>query len=77
MNRLDKRITMLEAMAHWPDTFAAIVQAIVSPGNLKPDINRVRERHGGEWLRQPGETAQELRDWAIAAAKLTTKGYRC
>ncbi len=46
----------------------------MSPGNLKPDINRVLGHHGGEWLRQPGETAQELTNRAIAAARLTTKG---
>jgi len=74
MNSLDKRITMLEVTARGPDTFDAIVRVIVSPGNPNPDINRVRDHHGGEWLRQPGETARELQDRAIAAARLTTKG---
>lgn len=74
MNNLGKRITALEVTAHGPATFAAIVRVIVSPGNPSPDINRVRDHHGVEWLRQPGETAKELQDRAIAASRLTTKG---
>lgn len=71
---LAQRITMLEATAHGPDTFNDLVNVIVSPGNSNPDINLVWDQHGGEWLRQPGETAQELQVRAIAVARLTTKG---
>jgi len=66
MNSLAQRITMLEATAHGPDIFNDLVNVIVSPGNSNPDINLVRDQHGGEWLRQPGETAQELKVRAIA-----------
>ena len=74
MNSLDKRIAALEVTANGPEAFDAIVRVIISPDNPSPDINRVRDHHGGEWVRMAGETAQELRDRAIAAARLTTKG---
>ncbi|MCW2310575.1 hypothetical protein [Rhodoferax antarcticus] len=62
MQRLDQRITALEAVQ--PRTaFMTIVYTIVEPGNLHPDCNHI-ESGEQQWTRQPLETEKAFIDRA-------------
>lgn len=74
MQKLENRIAALELTMPRKGGITAIWTTILNPDFSQPDVDRMTDHAGGMWLRLPGETAQELQDRAIAAARLTTKG---
>ena len=73
MQNLEKRIAALEATSAPADEMT-IIRRFVSPGHLDAEIHRLRDDDGKAWMRQPGETEQQLIDRASLEVKRTPWG---
>ena len=73
MQNLEKRITAMEAKSGPVDNMT-IIRRFVSPGHLDAEIHRLRDDDGKAWMRQPGETEQQLIDRASLEVKRTPWG---
>lgn len=74
MQSLENRVAALEASTLSEGGITEIWRVIVSPGNLSPNITRVCDDAGAEWLSHPGESAQELQERAASAARRNENG---
>lgn len=63
MQNLDKRVAALERVAR-PDSAITIIRCIVSPDRPTTQIGHIRDKEGNEWVREPGETEDQLTDRA-------------
>ena len=73
MQNLEKRIAAMEAKSGPVDNMT-IIRRFVSPGHLDAEIHRLRDDDGKAWMRQPGETEQQLIDRASLEVKRTPWG---
>lgn len=73
MANLKQRIAALEVVQVGSDPMT-IIHAIVSPGNLHPNYNRIRADDGQAWTREPGETEQDFID---RASRVVTRDQWC
>ena len=73
MQNLEKRIAAMEAKSGPVDNMT-IIRSFVSPGHLDAEIHRLRDDDGKAWMRQPGETEQQLIDRASLEVKRTPWG---
>jgi len=76
MLNLEKRIAALEATSAPVDDMT-IIRRFVIPGHLDAEIHRLRDDDGKAWMRQPGETCQELIDRASLEVKRNSWGVAC
>ena len=73
MLNLEKRIASLEATTA-PVADLTIFLRYVSPGRLDDEIFCLCDDYGNQWMRQPNETEQELKDRATAQVKRNAWG---
>ena len=73
MQNLEKRIAAMEARSGPVDNMT-IIRRFVSPGHIDAEIHRLRDDDGKAWMRQPGETEQELIDRASLEVKRNAWG---
>lgn len=73
MQNLEKRVAALE-LVNPPADDLTIIRRYVRPGHLDAEIYRLRDDDGTLWIRQPGETEQELIDRATLEVKRNALG---
>ena len=73
MQNIERRIAALEATTAPADEIT-IIRKFVSPGHLDAEIFRLRDDDGKLWMRQTGESEQELIDRASKEVKRTPWG---
>lgn len=76
MQSLEKRIAALEA-TNVPTDDMTIIRRMVRPGHVDAEIYRLSDDDGKQWMRQPGETEQELIDRASLEVKRNPWGVAC
>ena len=64
MQALEKRVAALEQASAPGDRIEAIVRIIVTPGQPRREIQRLRTTDGQHWERMPGESDDDLIDRA-------------
>jgi hypothetical protein len=73
MPNIERRIAALEAKIA-PTDEITIIRKFVRPGHLDAEIYRLRDDDGKLWMRQTGESEQELIDRASLEVKRTPWG---
>ena len=76
MQSLEKRIAAMEYKANTGNPIT-IIRRLVSVGNLDAEIMRLHDDEGTEWVRQSGETEQELIDRAISEVRRNELDFAC
>jgi hypothetical protein len=67
MPSLETRIAALEVETTTPEP-VIIIRCFVRPGQPPNELQRLKDRMGNEWQRQPGETEQAMIDRASIEA---------